>query len=60
MEEYAAAELGMDKLEPSQVEYVTLSEGDKAEVKEEADSSIWQQIKNFFCGHDGIHWLVIQ
>ena len=48
VEEYAATELGMDKLDPSQVEYVTLSEGDKAEVKEETDSSIWQQIKNFF------------
>ena len=48
VEEYAATQLGMEKLDPDQIEYVTLTEGNPIEKKEEADPSIWQKIKNFF------------
>lgn len=48
VEEYAAAELGLEKLDPAQVEYVTLTEGNLIEVKEETAPSVWQTVKNFF------------
>lgn len=48
VEEYAATELGLEKLDPAQVEYITLTEGNQIEVKEESDSSVWGSIKNFF------------
>lgn len=48
VEEYATMELGLEKLDPSQIEYVTLSDGEEVEVKEEQESSIWEKIQNFF------------
>lgn len=48
VEEYAATELGLEKLDPAQVEYVTLTEGNRVEVKEETEPSVWQKIKNIF------------
>ena len=41
IEEYAKEQLGMRKLESYQVEYVTLSEGDKVVVNEGADNISW-------------------
>ena len=48
VEEYATVELGMEKMDASQVEYVTLTSGNQVEITEESDSSVWQKIKNFF------------
>ncbi len=48
VEEYAATELGLEKLDPAQVEYVTLTEGNMLEIKEEVDPTIWDSIQNFF------------
>ncbi|MDD6236331.1 MAG: cell division protein FtsL [Clostridiales bacterium] len=48
VEEYATVELGMEKMDASQVEYVTLSGGNQVEITENNDSSVWQKIKNFF------------
>lgn len=47
VEEYAAVELGMERLDPSQIEYVTLPK-DTPQETEQPDDSIWQKIKNFF------------
>ena len=41
VEEYATQQLGMRKLESYQVEYITLSEGDKVVVNEGVDSISW-------------------
>ena len=41
VEEYAETQLGMRKLEQNQVEYISLSEGDKGEVLEEDSSENW-------------------
>lgn len=37
VEDYAKTNLAMKKIEPSQVEYINLSEGDKAEIKQDPD-----------------------
>lgn len=46
--EYATTELGLEKLDPSQIEYIALTENKPVEVKAEESGSIWQKIKNFF------------
>ena len=38
----------MEKMDASQVEYVTLTSGNQVDITEESDSSVWQKIKNFF------------
>ncbi len=48
VEEYATVELGMEKMDASQVEYVTLTDGNQVEITEENDGSVWQKVKNFF------------
>lgn len=41
VEEYAEAQLGMRKIEQDQVEYISLSQGDKGQVLEEGQSQGW-------------------
>lgn len=49
VEEYAENELFMRKIEPSQIEYIVLSNGDKAEIKNDSkNDSIFDKIKNMF------------
>ncbi len=48
VEEYATTQLGLQKLDPAQVQYIALSEGNQIEVKEEVNPTIWQLIRNFF------------
>lgn len=49
VEEYAENELFMRKIEPSQIEYIVLSNGDKAEIKNDLKKdSILDKIKNMF------------
>ena len=49
VEEYSKNELGMKRIEPTQVEYITLSDGDKAEIKDESQSkSIFDMISRVF------------
>ena len=45
IEEYAVDELGLVKQEQSQVEYVNLSGGNKVEIKQKLDDSLWGKIK---------------
>lgn len=45
IEEYAVDELGLIKQEQSQVEYVNLSGGNKVEIKQKQDDSLWGKIK---------------
>ena len=46
VEEYAQKELGMQKMQPSQITYVHLNDSDKVEVL--ADTSLFEKIKDFF------------
>ena len=49
VEEYVENELFMKKVEPSQIEYIALSSGDKAELKNKVNKdSIFDKIKNLF------------
>ncbi len=49
VEEYSKNKLGMKRIEPTQVEYITLSDGDKAEVKSEnQNKSIFDMISRVF------------
>ena len=49
VENYVENELFMKKVEPSQIEYITLSSGDKAELKNNVSKdSIFDKIKNLF------------
>ena len=41
VEEYAEAQLGMRKIEQNQVEYISLSEGDKSQVLEDSGDENW-------------------
>ena len=50
IEEYAVGKLGMTKAENAQKEYVSLSEGDKAEISEDANQNFFQKIINAFTG----------
>lgn len=50
IEEYANGRLGMSKAENAQKEYVSLSEGDKAEISEDANQNFFQKIINAFTG----------
>ena len=44
VEEYAHDKLGMRELEQYQIQYISLSEGDKAEVNETQENKSWGQI----------------
>lgn len=44
VEEYAHDKLGMHKLEPYQIEYISLSQGDKAEIGETKQDEDWVQM----------------
>ena len=49
VEEYVENELFMKKVEPSQIEYIALSNGDKGELKNRINrDSIFDKIKNLF------------
>ncbi len=48
VEEYVTMELGLEKLDPSQIEYITLEAELPDQTVETVDDSIWQKIKNFF------------
>ncbi len=49
VENYARNELFMNKIEPSQIDYIILSDGDKAEiVYEKKFDSLFDSIKNLF------------
>lgn len=48
IEQYAAVNLGLSKLEPDQIEYVNLSGGDKTELASPQEPSLWDQIKEWF------------
>lgn len=48
VEEYATTELGLEKLDPSQIEYIALEPEVPEQAAEPEDDSIWQKIKNFF------------
>ncbi len=48
VEEYATMELGLEKLEPSQIEYISLEETVPTQAAAAEDDSMWQKIKNFF------------
>lgn len=51
VENYSKNNLGMKKIEPTQVEYITLSDGDKAEIKSENHhKSILDMISKIFSG----------
>lgn len=50
VEEYAKNTLGMSKATNAQKEFVNLSEGDKAEVTQEAKGNIFQSIAQAFTG----------
>lgn len=42
--DYAVNELGMQKIEPHQVQYITVEDGDSVEVNETEDKSVLDQI----------------
>ena len=48
IEEYAVNNLGLVKMDQSQVEYVDLESGNKVEVKQQQDDSFWGSIKQVF------------
>ncbi len=48
IEKYAQQELGMSKATAQQKEYISLSEGDKAEVYTEKKSNVFTQMVDFF------------
>ena len=52
VEDYATGTLGMQKVDPGQIEYITVQAGDEVEVNEKADqgffASIGAAISNFF------------
>lgn len=48
IEKYAREELGMSKATNQQKEYISLSEGDKAEVYKQKESNIFTEIGDFF------------
>ena len=52
VEDYAAGTLGMQKVDPGQIEYITVQAGDEVEVNEKVDqglfASIGAAISNFF------------
>jgi predicted lipid-binding transport protein (Tim44 family) len=50
IEKYAKDKLGMNKAENVQNEFVSLSEGDKAEISEDANQNFFQKIINAFTG----------
>lgn len=50
IEEYASSKLGMSKAENAQKEYVSLSEGDKAEISKDANQNFFQKIINALTG----------
>ncbi|MCH5298812.1 MAG: hypothetical protein J1E96_03525 [Ruminococcus sp.] len=50
IEEYANSRLGMSKAENAQKEYVSLSEGDKAEISKDANQNFFQKIINALTG----------
>ncbi len=49
VEEYAQKELGMQKMQPSQITYVHLNDSDKVEVlADTSEKSLFEKIKDFF------------
>ncbi len=50
IEKYASEKLGMSKAENAQKEFVSLSEGDKAEISEDANQNFFQKIINAITG----------
>lgn len=48
VEDYAENELGLVKLDKSQIEYVEIENDNVIEVIEKKDDSIWSSIKNWF------------
>ena len=48
IEEYTVNNLGLVKMDQSQVEYVDLESGNKVEVKQQQDDSFWGSIKQAF------------
>ena len=49
VEEYAQKELGMQKMQPSQITYVHLNDSDKVEVlADTSEKSLFEKIKGFF------------
>lgn len=42
--DYAENELGMQKIEPHQIQYITVEDGDKVEVNDTEDENVLQQI----------------
>lgn len=50
IEKFARDELGMSKAENAQKEYISLSQGDKAEISDEANLNFFQRIINAITG----------
>lgn len=50
IEQYSTEVLGLAKLDPGQVEYLNLADGNKAEVTKPADEGALSKIKDFFSG----------
>lgn len=50
IEKFARENLGMSKAENAQKEFVSLSQGDKAEISEEANQNFFQRIINAITG----------
>lgn len=47
-EDYATKQLGMSKMENSQIEYVTLTQGNKIEADTQQGKDLWTSIGEFF------------
>lgn len=50
VEEYAESKLGMNKADSYQKEYISLSQGDKAEVAQQGGSNLFESIAQAFAG----------
>ena len=50
VEDYAENQLGLIKLDKSQIEYVEIENDNVIEVIEKKDDSVWSSIKNWFDG----------
>jgi hypothetical protein len=48
VEEYAENELGLHKLDKSQIEYITIDSEDKASVVKNEDEDFFVSLKNWF------------
>lgn len=44
VEDYAVNELGMQKVDPHQIQYITVEDGDKVEVNEADEPNVFQKI----------------